>query len=50
MGMCPATTGILEYYMYYLRERKTSVTPFFKLFFNNGLVGEQERATSKQYF
>lgn len=22
MGMCPAATGILEYYIYYLREKE----------------------------
>lgn len=31
------------------RERETSVT-LLLLFFNNGLVGKQQRATTKQHF
>lgn len=32
MGMCPAATGILEYYMYYLREKKKSQLLYFYYF------------------
>lgn len=48
MGMCPAATGILEYYIYYLKEKEKLVT-LFLLFFNNGLVGKQERTRTKQH-
>lgn len=40
--MCPAATGILEYYMYYLREKEKIQLYYFFIIFNFSFIGEEE--------